>query len=119
MNMFAQGQVWTIRDAPAPETRIVVGRVDGAASVVHVSVTDVPVPEHLAPGAPRITIAHAPFGQAALAASVLGLERAGAAPVEGFAEAYAEWAAEEEGCYSIGVRESIDQIFAALAADEA
>ena len=106
-----------MKGATVPATRIVIGRVDriGHETVIHVSLTNVPVPENIAPGQQQITIAHSPFSEEAMANSVDALERGSSPEIAGFEDAYATWAAEEDAAiYTITAAESITQIFAAL-----
>jgi hypothetical protein len=113
---FAPGQIWSIRsDAPTP-VRVIIGRIErfGDATAIHVSIIDVPIP----PGAPNaggITrIAHMPFDEAALAASVDELVGTGAAPLPNFADGYRQWRDNRGGIFTIAVDEAIALAFAGI-----
>jgi hypothetical protein len=53
MSSFAEGQVWTMKGASAPDTRIVFGKVDriGRETIIQVSLINEPFPPP-APGSP-------------------------------------------------------------------
>lgn len=120
MTRFAAGQVWTYRDALSDRTRAIIGRVEDVESepVIHVSITEVPLPEDIVPGGATVTIAHAPFGLESFANSVLELESTDAQMIEGFEGGYQEWATEESGYYTVTVAESIAMVFDALSEED-
>jgi hypothetical protein len=91
-----EGQVWTFRGAPLPQSRVVVGKIDQHADhhdlVFSVSILNVPIP-NTATGEVRIAdISHAPVCKSVLDASLL--EQVGAGePSREFTEGYRQWRA--------------------------
>jgi hypothetical protein len=110
---YEEGQVWTFRDAPLPDSRVIVGKVDNTERdgwVVSVCVGNVYMPD-AATGERYLThVSHTPMTAQALDASVIA--QAGiSTPLEGFDEAYRGWRDEyakgEAGVFIISVAEII------------
>jgi len=104
------GQVWSIRSKDGSLAEVVVGKVakDGNREVVHVSIIDIPNPD--VAGATLI-IAHVPFDEAALLASVGQLLSVERPPAEGFEEGYRRWSIDPQG----GVfQQSVSDVIAAF-----
>lgn len=113
---FAPGQVWSVRSTAPTPLRVVFGRIEpyGKGTVVHVSILDVPIPPG-APGAGGATrVAHMPFDEAALAASVDALVATGAAPLPNFEDGYRQWLSDRGGVWSLTVSEAIAVVFQGL-----
>ncbi len=108
---FAPGQVWTLKDTALDGTRLIVDKletVDGQ-SVVHVSLTGVPVP-----GAAPMTMAHLPFSEDAVRESVDRLVQSNGQPFPGFADGYAQWQQAHGGVFTASVSVVIGLIVTAV-----
>ncbi|MBI1359384.1 MAG: hypothetical protein GC155_03775 [Alphaproteobacteria bacterium] len=106
---LAVGQVWTFKDAPSKESRVVIRKlekIDGE-DVVHLSVHGVPF-VRAGNGLIGGVIGHEPFEQQAFLASIdkLTAEPRPADPL--FAEGYKQWHDAHGGVYTISVAQSIE-----------
>ncbi len=115
--LIAVGQVWTVRDAPGPDVRVVIGKIEefGVVRAVHVAVLNVPEFELLrSDQTATIDLLHVPFEASALRRSLDAQVGDFTAPPDGFAESYAEWrlAAEdgEAGVLPLTVTEAVNLI---------
>ena len=109
---FKVGQMWTIKNSTI---RIVIGRIEpflAGKTTIHISVLDVPCPP--AAGCTTTVVAHAPFDEAALAASV-DQKLSDSAPVaDAFETGYANWKAAKGGVFTIPVSELPSLLFKTL-----
>lgn len=113
---FAPGQVWSIRSAISVPTRVVIGRIETLPTgvAVHVSLLDVVIPNG-APGAGGTTrIAHVPFDETALRASVDKLVGVGAEVLPAFETGYQQWRDDKGGIFTVTVSEVIELVFRAM-----
>lgn len=105
MHELAVGQIWAIKNAPGPNTRIVIGRIEG--NIVHISVFDVPTP----PGYPlktgAIPIGHMPFARAAIDMSIDKLLGSNGQTESSFEDGYEEWRSAKGGYFTVSVSEAI------------
>jgi len=90
---YREGEVWTFRSAPLPESRVVIGKIDAHErfdQMFSVSIKTVPLATG-ATGEIRVSdISHAPVTKSVLDASLL--EQVGIGePSEAFAEGYGQW----------------------------
>ena len=90
---YREGEVWTFRSAPLPESRVVIGKIDAHErfdQMFSVSIKTVPLATGAA-GEIRVSdISHAPVTKSVLDASLL--EQVGIGePSEAFAEGYGQW----------------------------
>jgi hypothetical protein len=118
---YEAGQVWTFRDAPLPQSRVVIGRLDHGARdgwIVSVSITNVYVPDTANGGRYLTDISHAPMTVQALDASVIAQDGEGAS-VHDFEDGYGEWRAAfdkgEAGVFTIGAADIVSVITEAVA----
>lgn len=103
---FAVGQEWSLKSAAGAPAKIVIGMIEPlrGKTVVHVAIIDIPV--H--PGQARFsTIAHVPFDESALRASVDRLVGVNVPLPQAFVPGYAEWKEHRGGAYSVPVGEVI------------
>lgn len=103
---FAVGQEWSLKSAAGAPAKIVIGMIESlrGKTVVHVAIIDIPVQ----PGQPRFsTIAHVPFNEMALRASVDRLVGVNRALPHAFMLGYKEWKERSGGVYSVSVGEVI------------
>jgi len=101
---LAVGQVWSIKEAGGLSAKVIIGRIDPPADgavTVHVGIVDV------TGAGPLTAISHVPFEKGALVASLDKLLATGAALPPGFAHGYAQWKADDDGAYTIGVAEAL------------
>jgi hypothetical protein len=114
---FLEGQVWTFRGAPLPQSRVVVGKIDQYAGhhdlVFSVSIIKVPIPNTGAGGIRIADISHAPVSKSVLDASLL--EQVGAGEPSGsFGEGYDQWRlaylAGDAGVFSVEISKVIEII---------
>jgi len=109
---FKVGQMWTIKNSAI---RIVIGRIEPFLpnkTAIHVSVLDVPCPR--AAGCTTTVVAHAPFDEAALAASVDQKVSDSAPVADAFESGYAQWKTAKGGVFTIPVSELPNLLFKAL-----
>jgi len=90
---YREGEVWTFRSAPLPESRVVIGKIDAHErfdQMFSVSIKTVPLATG-ATGEIRVSdISHAQVTKSVLDASLL--EQVGIGePSEAFAEGYGQW----------------------------
>jgi hypothetical protein len=91
---LAVGQEWSIRASPPTPAKVIIGKIDTLEDgTVAVSISLIDVPGARGP----VTVGHAPFLEAALAASVDQLLATGQPSPPQFAEAYRRWRADPEG----------------------
>jgi hypothetical protein len=103
---FAVGQEWSLKSAAGAPAKIVIGMIETVRgkTVVHVAIIDIPVQ----PGQARLsTIAHVPFDESALRASVDLLVGVHVPLPKAFASGYEEWKEHHGGSYSVPVGEVI------------
>jgi hypothetical protein len=114
---YQEGQVWTFRGAPLPQSRVVVGKIDQYAGhhdlVFSVSIIKVPIPNTGAGGIRIADISHAPVSKSVLDASLL--EQVGAGEPSGsFGEGYDQWRlaylAGDAGVFSVEISKVIEII---------
>jgi len=107
---FAPGQEWSIKSVSHTTAKVIVGRLETwrGKICVNVSIVDVPIPSGM-PGAGGVTeIAHIPFDQAALAASVDQLLATRVSPSPSFEVGYKQWQDAKGGVFSISVEKAIE-----------
>jgi hypothetical protein len=103
---FAVGQEWSLKSAAGAPAKIVIGMIEPlrGKTVVHVAIIDIPV----LPGQARFsTIAHVPFDESALRASVDRLVGVNVPLPKAFVSGYEEWKEHHGGSYSVPVGEVI------------
>jgi|ERR1700730_18483528 hypothetical protein len=114
---YQEGQVWTFRGAPLPQSRVVVGKIDQYAGhhdlVFSVSIIKIPIPNTGAGGISIADISHAPVSKSVLDASLL--EQVGAGEPSGsFGEGYDQWRlaylAGDAGVFSVEISKVIEII---------
>ena len=114
---YQEGQVWTFRGAPLPESRVVVAKIDQYAGrddlVFSVSIIKVPIPNTATGGIRIADISHAPVSKSVLDASLL--EQVGTGEPSGsFAEGYHQWQqaylAGDAGVFSVEISKVIEFI---------
>jgi hypothetical protein len=114
---YQEGQVWTFRGAPLPQSRVVVGKIDQYAGhhdlVFSVSIIKVPIPNTVAGGIRIADISHAPVSKSVLDASLL--EEVGSGEPSGsFGEGYHQWRqaylAGDAGVFSVEISKVIEII---------
>jgi len=114
---IAEGQVWTIKDAPGPETRVLVYKIEPYAPedlAVHVSMTGVGRGV-LSTGATFVgEISHLPFEHDALAASLDRLVETGRLPNPELQAGYEQWKLANGGLFTISAAETIRVVFETL-----
>ena len=100
---FAPGQVWTLSDKAFPDALITIDKVEtwNGRPIVHISVTNLP------PAAGITTVAHMPFADSALRASVGTLVQADGQPFAGFQDGYRQWQDAKGGVYTITVGKAL------------
>jgi hypothetical protein len=106
---IAVGQVWTVKDAPEPSTRVTIERIEPYHSdtVVHVSVAGGETKTNKTNVVLGI-IGHMPFEKAALLESIDQLVDTGAKGSAFFEQGYATWKADNGGIFSIPVSQAIE-----------
>jgi len=116
---FRRGQVWTFKDAPLSESRVIVGKVEnikGYGWVVSVCITNVHI--EYKNGVKLTDISHIPISKEAMEASVVEHTET-REPVDGFDLARHEWRelidAREAGVFTVGVAEVAKLISDAIA----
>jgi len=111
------GQVWTIKDAPRPETRVVISLIepyDSELSAVHVSMTGVGFGKSATGQTFAGEISHLPFEREALEASLDRLVGNARIPGPEFHQGYEEWKKASGGIFTISVAETIRVVFETL-----
>ena len=118
---YQPGQVWSYKDAPRPDSRAIVGKVENIAGtgwVVSVCVTNVYLPNWQTREPELNAISHAPMTAEAMDSSVVAQTGTGE-PIDGFAESYSEWRAlfgkNEAGVFIITVADVVKFIGEAIA----
>jgi hypothetical protein len=102
---YKPGQVWSLRLPEAPQARLTILRVEsllGEGTIVHVAVSEVPLP-----------VGHMPFTEAAIERSVLdlvGTVSVGPAALEGYDEWRRAFDNEGAGVFSVTVPEALKVI---------
>jgi hypothetical protein len=113
---YREGGVWTFRDAPLLESRVVIGKIDAherLGQVFSVSIKTVPLSTG-AVGEIRVNdISHVPVTKSVLDASLL--EQVGVGePSEAFAEGYGQWRkafdAGKAGVFTIEISKVVEAI---------
>lgn len=103
---FAVGQEWSLKSAAGAPAKIVIGKIEPlrGKTVVHVAIVDIPA----LPGKDRFsTIAHVPFDEVALRASVDRLVGVDVPLPHEFVLGYEEWKKRGGGVYGVSVGEVI------------
>ena len=121
ISKYKVGQVWTYKNRPGEgNSRLTIVRVEpfGQAIVVHVHISGLAVPNPQAPHGQTSVIAHMPFAEAAIDASVAQLvEHVEQLP--DFQDGYKMWKTEADagkaGIFTITVAQAIDGITSAFA----
>lgn len=111
-----EGQSWSFEDAPHPDTRLVIGKIeplwDGQETAVSVSVVNLNSERGLLIGG---MISHLPFSAQALRAHLLELDETPVAMHEGFDDGYQTWkmAVKQQGAgvFTIAPADAIDFVF--------
>jgi hypothetical protein len=114
---YQEGQVWTFRGAPLPQSRVVVGKIDEFAGhydlVFSVSIINVPIPNTATGEIGIADISHAPVSKSVLDASLLEQVCAGG-PSREFVEGYRQWRAAylagDAGVFSVEISKVIEFI---------
>ena len=100
---LAVGQVWSVRATPPTTAKVIIGRIEpyGGRTAVSISVIDAPTDHG------PVTIAHMPFEERALVASLGQLISTGAAPAPDFEQGYLKWKLDQGGVFVISVADAI------------
>ncbi|WP_417482801.1 hypothetical protein [Maricaulis sp.] len=103
------GQVWTVRNAPNPELRALIARIEPFGKsdiVVHISLTGVLMQN---PDGESVltTASHLPFEQSVLVASLDTLVETGQPLDAHFATGYQIWLDDEGGIFTVPVAEVV------------
>jgi hypothetical protein len=100
---LAVGQVWSIRATPPSSAKVIIGRIEpyGGKTAVSISVIDAPTDHG------PVTIAHLPFEERALVASLGQLISTGVTPPAEFEQGYLKWKLDQGGVYVISVADVI------------
>jgi hypothetical protein len=110
---FVPGQEWSNKSALPTTAKVIIGRVEpfGDRVCISVSIVDIPIPPG-APGAGGVTqIAHIPFDESVLAASVDQLFATGVSPAASFKIGYKQWKDAKGGIFTISVEKAIRTMF--------
>lgn len=94
--------------SPRTTARIIIGRIEpwNNKIVVHISVVDIPASRD--PGVSALSaIAHAPFEESALKASIGKLLATGVAPLADFETGYNRWRTQNGGIFTVTVAQAI------------
>jgi hypothetical protein len=105
---FAVGQEWSIKSSIPSTAKVIIGRIEPWRDrvAVHVSIIDIPLSQET--GALRISeIAHIPFEESALAASVDKLLATGAPPARDFDSGYKQWKEHNGGIFTVSIAEAM------------
>ena len=118
---LAPGQVWTIDDAPTPQTRLTIGRLEpfGLDTAVHVAVTDIGEIRSTSGKMVSGQMGHLPFSYNALASSLDTLIQENAPIPPSIAAGYTEWQNVKAGIFTQGAAETVNFIRGGLAAAQA
>lgn len=104
---FAAGQEWSVKAPPESPAKIIIGRVEPWRDrvAVHVSIVDIPASQET--GALHVReIAHIPFEESALAASVDKLLATGVSPSRDFDTGYRQWKEHNGGIFTVPLAEA-------------
>jgi len=106
---FAVGQEWSIRSLPQSTAKVVIGRIEPWRDkiVVHVALVDIPSPPIGAAETKITEIAHAPFEESALAASVGSLIATAVTPPPDFEYGYRQWKEHQGGIFTVPISQVI------------
>jgi hypothetical protein len=105
---FAEGQEWSVKSSTESAAKVIIGRIEPWRDkiAVHVSIVDIPVSQET--GALRISeIAHIPFEESALAASVDKLIATGVPPARDFDSGYKQWKEHNGGIFTVPIAEAM------------
>lgn len=105
---LVEGQEWSIKSSTESTAKVIIGRIEPWRDkiAVHVSIVDIPVAQET--GAVRISeIAHIPFEETALAASVDKLIATGVPPARDFDGGYRQWKEHNGGIFTVPIAEAI------------
>lgn len=105
---IAEGQVWTLKDAPSDAARVVIVRIEpyGDAEAVHVSIYGLP---NNPPGFAG-EIAHMPFDREALEASLGTLTSEAARTDLPFEGGYRQWKRAKGGIFTLSVTDAVGAV---------
>lgn len=115
-----RGQVWTFKDAPLEETRVIIGDIEPFHDdvAVSVSITGMPRVQFANGQTLNGTADHVPFSEAALRASLEELVAEDQPMLDGYADGYATWKEAVEtgraGIFTISLAEVVT-MFAQIA----
>jgi hypothetical protein len=105
---FAVGQEWSIKSSTQSTAKVIIGRIEpwGDKTAVHVSIVDIPISQET--DALRISeIAHMPFEESALVASVDKLIATGVPPARDFDSGYKQWKEHHGGIFTVPIAEAM------------
>jgi hypothetical protein len=104
---FTRGQEWSIKSARQSSIKVIIGRVERWRDkvAVHISIVDIPPSDS---GAIRVSkIAHIPFEESTLMASVDKLIATGVSPLPEFESGYKQWKDNKGGIFTMPVSQVI------------
>lgn len=106
---LAVGQEWSIGSLQGSTAKIVIGRIEPWRDkiVVHVALVDIPLPPAGVAGNRVTEIAHAPFEESALAASLGDLVATAVTLPPDFESGYRQWKEHQGGIFTVPVSEVI------------
>jgi hypothetical protein len=105
---FAEGQEWSAKSSTQSAAKVIIGRIEPWRNkiAVHVSIVDIPASQEM--GALHISeIAHIPFEESALAASVDKIIATGVAPARDFDSGYKQWKEHNGGIFTVPIAEAM------------
>jgi hypothetical protein len=111
------GQVWTIKNAPVPETQVMISLIEPYGttdSAVHVGITGAGLGTLPNGGVFNGEILHLPFERSALEQSLGELVATDRIPGPEFHAAYQQWKQAKGGLFNVGVADAIGLVFETL-----
>jgi hypothetical protein len=108
---FAVGQRWSLSNSDYAAVSLTIGRIEvlNDKTIIHISLHSIPLPD-----GEKIEVAHMPFSEMSLRASVGRLLTTGDSPHDEFETGYADWRKHQGGYYTITVPEAISVMVASL-----
>lgn len=105
---FDVGQEWSIKSSTGSTAKVIIGRIEPWRDkiAVHVSIVDIPVSQGMG-GMPIGEIAHIPFEESALVASVDKLIATGVPPARDFDGGYKQWKENNGGIFTVPFAEAM------------
>ncbi len=105
---FVVGQEWSIKSSSGSIAKVIIGRIEPWRDkiAVHVSIVDIPVSQETG-GIPIREIAHIPFEESALVASVDKLIATGVPPARDFDGGYKQWKENNGGIFTVPFAEAM------------